>query len=329
MSRKERQSGEERFEQYYSDLYGERWPRLRQALLSPNQSVSLSDRLLTPYYMDKASILAAEILPISENNKVLDMCAAPGGKTLSIALRLNGTGLLVSNDRSASRRNRLINVLDTHLEPKLRSVVKVTGHDSTQWSLHEKDAYDRILLDAPCSSERHVLNDASELYFRVGLGLLGPEEFRETFSVVKQMPDSRGYVLSLCCKPLPGDPVIGFKADDGTVIVHKKACPEVEKLALEYGSSRFVVVKNFESEFEEFPVRLSIRGIDKRGLLSKISQFISLTMEINIREIHLGGKDGVMEGYIEMLVHDKNNLEAMIRGLSQIDGIQDVVRTDI
>ena len=163
MSRKERQSGEERFEQYYSDLYGERWPRLRQALLSPNQSVSLSDRLLTPYYMDKASILAAEILPISENNKVLDMCAAPGGKTLSIALRLNGTGLLVSNDRSASRRNRLINVLDTHLEPKLRSVVKVTGHDSTQWSLHEKDAYDRILLDAPCSSERHVLNDASEL----------------------------------------------------------------------------------------------------------------------------------------------------------------------
>ncbi|MCR5519099.1 MAG: RelA/SpoT family protein [Bacteroidales bacterium] len=174
-----------------------------------------------------------------------------------------------------------------------------------------------------------MLNDASEFYFRVGLGLLGPELFRETFSSVKQVADSRGYVLSLCCKPIPGDPVIGFKTDDGTVIVHKKACPEVERLALEYGSSRFVVVDNFDSDFEEFPVRLSIRGIDKRGLLSKISQFISLTMEINIREIHLGGKDGVMEGYIEMLVHDKNNLEAMIRGLSQIDGIQDVVRTDI
>ena len=76
-------------------------------------------------------------------------------------------------------------------------------------------------------------------------------------------------------------------------------------------------------------MRLSIRGIDKIGLLNKISQFVSLTMEINIREIHLSGKDGIMDGYIDMLVHDKNNLEAMIRGLRSIDGVQDVVRTDM
>lgn len=174
-----------------------------------------------------------------------------------------------------------------------------------------------------------MLNDASELYFRVGLGLFGPETFREAFSGMKSSSGHGGYILSQCCNPIPGDPVIGFRSDDGTVIVHKKSCPEVEKLALEYGSSRFVVVDNFDSEFEDFPVRLSLRGIDKKGLLSKISQFISLTMEINIREIHLGGKDGVVEGYIEMLVHDKKNLEAMIHGLLSIDGLQDVIRTDI
>ena len=174
-----------------------------------------------------------------------------------------------------------------------------------------------------------TLNDASELYFRVGLGLLGPEIFRDAFSGVRTASGHGGYMVSPCCNPIPGDPVIGFRAEDGTVIVHKKSCPEVEKLALEYGSSRFVVVEDFDSDFEDFPVRLSIRGLDKKGLLSKISQFISLTMEVNIREIHLGGKDGVMEGYIEMLVHDKKNLEAMISGLRKIDGIQDVVRTDI
>ena len=155
--------GQERFESWYSGIYGERWPVLREALLKETNPVSLSGRLTTPYYMDKASILAASILPISESNSVLDMCAAPGGKTLSIALRLNGKGLLVSNDRSASRRNRLIKVLDDCLSPELRAVVKVTGHDSTTWSLHEKDAYDRILLDAPCSSERHVLTDPKAL----------------------------------------------------------------------------------------------------------------------------------------------------------------------
>ena len=177
---------------------------------------------------------------------------------------------------------------------------------------------------------RHtMLNDASELYFRVGLGLLGSEVFRETFAGNRTAASSCGYVVSPCCNPLPGDPVIGFRAEDGTIIVHKKACPELEKLALEFGSSRFVVVDNFDSACEEFPVRLSLHGFDRMGLLSKISQFVSLTMNVNIREIHLSGKDGVMDGYIDMLVQDKKNLELMIDGLRKIEGVQDVVRTDI
>ncbi len=163
MSRKDKLSGEQRFEQYYGELYGQRWQVLKEALLKETNPVSLSDELKTPYYMDKASILAASILPISENNSVLDMCAAPGGKTLTIALRLKGKGSLVSNDRSAARRNRLLKVLEDCLPSDYRSIIKVTGHDSTTWSLHEKDAYDRILLDAPCSSERHVLTDPSAL----------------------------------------------------------------------------------------------------------------------------------------------------------------------
>ena len=163
MAKAVKASGQERFDQYYGEIYGSRWPVLRSSLLTETHPVSLSEKLLEPYYMDRASILAASMLPISENNQVLDMCAAPGGKTLSIALRLNGKGTLISNDRSASRRNRLINVLDTCLSPQLRSSVKVTGHDSTTWSLHEKNMYDRILLDAPCSSERHVLNDQKAL----------------------------------------------------------------------------------------------------------------------------------------------------------------------
>ena len=163
MSKKDTASGPQRFEQYYSSIYGDRWPDLKAAMLVESSPVLLSDKLASPYYMDKASILAADLLPISENCSVLDMCAAPGGKTLVLAMKLNGTGKLVSNDRSAARRNRLITVLDTCLDPRLRSVVKVTGHDSTTWSLHEKNAYDSILLDAPCSSERHVINDAKAL----------------------------------------------------------------------------------------------------------------------------------------------------------------------
>jgi GTP pyrophosphokinase len=178
---------------------------------------------------------------------------------------------------------------------------------------------------------RHcMLNNASELYFRMALGLVGQEDIRETFVDSVTLPAGADYSLALCCKPIPGDPVIGFRREDGKIVVHKKSCPEVEKLALQFGSSHFVVVKSFESETaDEFPVRLSIRGVDKKGILNNISRYVSLVMGINMTEIHLGGKDGVMEGYIEMMVHDKKDLDTLIKGLSSIEGMTDVIRTDI
>jgi 16S rRNA C967 or C1407 C5-methylase (RsmB/RsmF family) len=91
------------------------------------------------------------------------MCAAPGGKSLVIAAALEGTGSLVSNDRSASRRGRLKRVIAEHLPADYAASVLISSHDATRWGLYEKDRYDRILLDAPCSSERHVLGEAKYL----------------------------------------------------------------------------------------------------------------------------------------------------------------------
>ena len=200
MSKKAKQelSGSEKFDAYYSEIYGSRWPALKAAMLEESKPVSLGDYLASgelcscnsgsqggslgdsqvgsqdcsqggeailsePYYMDKASIWAASILPITANNKVLDMCAAPGGKTLVLASKLSGKGKLISNDRSAQRRTRLSKVINTCLPEPLRQNITITGHDSTTWSLYEKDVYDCVLLDAPCSSERHVLSDPSAL----------------------------------------------------------------------------------------------------------------------------------------------------------------------
>lgn len=163
MSGKKKLNGEEKFENYYSDIYGERWIKIREAFLKEKEPVSLSGPLVKPYYMDSASILAASVLPVRESDTVLDMCAAPGGKSLILAMKLNGTGTLVANDRSPARRTRLAAVLKECLPPELNSNIRITGHDSTTWSLYEKDVYDRILLDAPCSSERHVIMDPQAL----------------------------------------------------------------------------------------------------------------------------------------------------------------------
>ena len=182
------------FDEFYSAFYGPRWERLRAALscsgqsgLFLNPSAALADGppgealegvpgarrselpfarperdeagLLRWYAMDVASIVAAQALEVAPGERVLDMCAAPGGKSLVLASCLTEDGELVVNDRSATRRARLRRVLDDYLPAQLRRRVEVQGHDATRWGLHEQEAYDRVLLDAPCSSEGHVLAD--------------------------------------------------------------------------------------------------------------------------------------------------------------------------
>ena len=78
-----------------------------------------------------------------------------------------------------------------------------------------------------------------------------------------------------------------------------------------------------------FPVRLSVKGIDRMGLLNEISRYISLVMGVNMKKVYLSTEEGIFDGYIDLLVHDKTALERMIRKLGSIDGIQSVARTDM
>ena len=184
------------------------------------------------------------------------------------------------------------------------------------------------------------LHEESELYFRIGLGLLGPEEFkaiidekdlsgsdRRKHSILDDGARGIQYKIAECCHPIPGDPVIGFSTSDNLVIVHKKSCPVAESLASKYGNR--MVVPQWGAVQQEYPIRISLKGIDRLGLLSEISSYISQTLGINLRKLQLSTDGELFEGFIELLVRDKKNLERMVDGLSKIDGIQDVVRTDI
>ena len=163
MGKKKEKNPEKEFNNYYQSIYKDRWDKLKAALQKEKSNIEFKDNLIKPYYLDEASLFCANLLEINEGDNVLDMCAAPGGKTLVIASKLKGSGHLVSNDRSSKRRARLHNVVEEHLKEEYRNNISISAHDSTKWGLYEKDTYDKILLDAPCSSERHVLNDSTYL----------------------------------------------------------------------------------------------------------------------------------------------------------------------
>jgi len=153
------------FEEYYLKLWGSRWAALQESLLLPAVPVPYAQGLTKPYMMDHASVLAASSLRLNAVGTILDACAAPGGKSLVLASRMGDAATLLANELSAERRRRLSNVLDEYLDAELRRRVTVSGFDSGvqggRPSEHKR--FDAVLLDAPCSSERHVINSAKAL----------------------------------------------------------------------------------------------------------------------------------------------------------------------
>lgn len=113
--------------------------------------------LLDGYVMDPASVVAARALQVQQGDRVLDMCAAPGGKSLILTEGISESGELFSNDISAARRARLTEVIKKYIPRDVRSRIWVTGKDAVQFGLREANSFDRVLLDAPCSGERHLL----------------------------------------------------------------------------------------------------------------------------------------------------------------------------
>ena len=76
-------------------------------------------------------------------------------------------------------------------------------------------------------------------------------------------------------------------------------------------------------------MRISLRGLDRLGLLNDITHFISQVMGVNMTKLTLGVNGGIFEGFIEMYVSDKKLLNKLIKQLSSIDGIESVTRTEL
>ncbi|MDP3399294.1 MAG: RelA/SpoT family protein [Bacteroidales bacterium] len=136
------------------------------------------------------------------------------------------------------------------------------------------------------------------------------------------------YQVARCCKPIPGDKVIGFISDNEEVIVHKNSCPEAIHLAASYGE-RIVNAKWSKHTVLSFLARISMRGIDRIGILNDLTQYITLVLSVNIRKIFIETHDGIFEGFIDLYVHSTEDLDKLIKQMMLVKGVESVNRTEI
>lgn len=102
------------------------------------------------YYIQEASAMApAGNLGVVPGEKVLDLCAAPGGKSTQLAAALKGEGLLISNEIHPARAK----ILSENIERMGIRNALVVSHDPAVLAEHFPAYFDKILVDAPCSGE--------------------------------------------------------------------------------------------------------------------------------------------------------------------------------
>lgn len=104
------------------------------------------------YVQDPSTSIACELLQPKPGEKILDTCAAPGGKTAYVAELMENQGLIVGCDRESAR----LNLLDQNLTRLGVRIVKIVCHDWTKSAVPpeilSEAPFDRILIDAPCSN---------------------------------------------------------------------------------------------------------------------------------------------------------------------------------
>ena len=137
------------------------------------------------------------------------------------------------------------------------------------------------------------------------------------------------FEIAECCKPIPGDKVVGYRNPaSGNIIVHKATCDELNRLATQFG--RNIVkeeIKWSQHKAMSYLVTTELRGIDRQGILLDLAKVVSADFNINIREVNIHSHDGIFEGNVSLYVKDAESLHAVMDKLRKIKGIESVKRT--
>jgi len=204
------------------------------------------------------------------------------------------------------------------------------------------------------------LHTKEQLYAEIGMGLLKLDKLEEilqkksenkfvkfwklTFSskkkssgpvidkkkpfLLEENPEQNNYILATDCNPIPGDDVVGYIADSGNILIHKKTCPEAIKLMSSQGDNIL------EAKWTRFKVlsylsHIYIRGFDRQGMVNQITNVISNEYGINMRSINFDTHDGVFEGNLYLYVHHTEDLDNLLSKLKEIKGIDSVERKEL
>ncbi len=193
------------------------------------------------YYIQEPSAMTpASLLPVNPGERVLDLCAASGGKSTELGAKLKGEGLLVSNDISSSRAKALLK----NIELFGISNAFVISESPNKLAEYFPEFFDKILVDAPCSGEGMFRKSPSIMqnWEQYGVDYYNKLQ-KEIIIHAARMLKPGGMMLYSTCTFSPEE-------NEGTIAFLLKECPE------------FHVVEALPDDEERKRLGLSYEGFD-------------------------------------------------------------------
>ncbi len=189
------------------------------------------------YYIQEPSAMTpASLLPVTPGDKVLDLCAAPGGKSTELAAKLKGEGILVANDISNSRAKALLKNIELF---GVKNAIVVCEAPSKLVNYFE-GYFDKILVDAPCSGEGMFRKSPSIMKYweQYGVDYYNKLQKEIILSAARMLKPGGSMVYSTC--------TFSPEENEGTVKFLLEQCPEFHTVnPLAAGSNEKVSYEGF------------------------------------------------------------------------------------
>ncbi|GAB5415988.1 MAG: RelA/SpoT family protein [Crocinitomicaceae bacterium] len=133
------------------------------------------------------------------------------------------------------------------------------------------------------------------------------------------------YKMASCCNPIPGDDVFGFITVNDGIKVHRYSCSNAEHLMSKM-AYRCIKARWESSKIKESLASIKVFGMDRIGLVNRITEIISNQHNVNMKSISFETNDGIFEGIVKVLVYDTEHLKSLMHKFEQVEGVQRVSR---
>lgn len=151
------------------------------------------------------------------------------------------------------------------------------------------------------------------------------KDFDKNQTIVITEDNISRYKFPDCCKPIPGDPILAYINGDNELEIHSRSCTEAARLKSSFGTNILAAQWNMRGDMS-FVTAISMKGIDRKGMVKDVTVMLSDTFEVNIHRLTVVTDDGIFIAEIELKVRDNSNLDEIIKKLQTINGMQSVHR---